>query len=120
MTPIFPAGAAGAGLLILRLSLAVSLYAVVRPWAGFGDWRQVATIVAAVALGVGVGTRLIAVLTLIAPLAAAVAGGVSILLLLHSAIALAVALIGAGAFSADARLFGRRRITLPARRPPSG
>lgn len=117
---MFPAGAAGAGLLILRLSLAVSLFALAWPLAGIGELRYAAVAILALALGIGIHTRLMACLTLATALGAALLGAGLILLVTHLATGMAVTLIGPGAFSADARLFGRRRITLPSRRPPAG
>jgi len=109
----FPNGQSGVGLLLLRLVLG---FVVVRHWIG-------SDLVSAVAGGL----VLVGFLT---PFAAAwVAGalslsqlfspptdfnGLSVVLLISASAALA--LLGPGAFSLDARLFGRREIVIPRQR----
>lgn len=111
---MFPEGGPGAGLLLLRLAVASSLLL----YPSGGTVTQVLLILTALGLCVGVVT----------PVLAAAYG----LLHLHSLLtlsdaflpqagislltAIALALLGPGAHSLDARLFGRRVVTLPPRK----
>lgn len=115
----FPAGAPGIGLLLLRLSLALSLLssvglvagplaaAVVTPVGPVG----LATIVSLV-LVLGLWTPLVAVALAVAIASAhAFAGPSWAAVGWHVPVdALVLALLGPGAYSLDARLFGRREI----------
>lgn len=114
MSPIYPSGLAGAGLLLLRLALVVSLLSLMQSLAPVADWRQVPVLLIAAALCIGIRARLVAALSLPAALYAAAGGAASpTLIFLHVANAAVLAMTGAGAFSADARLFGRRRVKVP-------
>lgn len=120
---MFPGGSAGLGLLALRLFLALSLWpsTAAGPWALPPPWRW-----AALALA------LLSAAGALTPLAAALACAVPALALWHGTAAtgaallaalpaLALALLGPGAYSLDARCFGRRLLVLPrapARTPP--
>jgi uncharacterized membrane protein YphA (DoxX/SURF4 family) len=120
MTPIFPAGTAGVGLLLLRVSVTISLLALTSAETTAVDWRHLLAILAAIALCVGVQTRVAAGISLLACLYA-IGAGISLALnAVHLATAVALCLIGPGAFSVDARIFGRRQIRLGQRRPPTG
>ncbi len=113
MPPLYPAGLSGAGLLLLRLSVAGSLVAINQPFNALGDVGQILVLTSAAALCVGLCVRTIALATLM--LVPSTLGGQAVSLVfgcLHAAIALALAFTGAGAYSADARLFGRRRVNL--------
>jgi uncharacterized membrane protein YphA (DoxX/SURF4 family) len=118
----FPGGRIGAGLLLLRVALGSSvviqwlMHLAARSDSAQGTWASGLLTVAAGAL------LLVGFLT---PIAAAVAGGLE---LAHApaaipsmaflvAVAAAVALLGAGAFSLDARCFGLREIIIPSPRP---
>ena len=94
----FPAGRAGAGLLLLRVAAAASLIIDARSWP-----IAVSSLAVAVAL-----LMLVGFVTPIAGSLAAAAGvyGDPYLFV----IAAAIVLLGPGAFSIDARLFGRREI----------
>lgn len=111
----FPRRGAGAGLLILRVAVGLQLMIEsgcggVTPW-----WLALLELVLALALAVGVLT----------PVAALLSAGVYAACLLHAdwphaatlmiaaMTAIALVLLGAGAYSVDARLFGRRRLVLP-------
>lgn len=111
---MFPAGAAGFGLLILRICAAAMLVrntvliaTPALPW-----WGTVALLVLVVALCIGVFTP-----------AACIASGLGQIVLLIWAVhgdpfevlssvgvTWALLLLGPGAFSVDGRMFGRRRI----------
>jgi hypothetical protein len=111
---MFPGSSAGAGLFILRLSAVGSILGCAYAQSGFGSagWAELAIGALVSLIGVGFLTP--------------VASGVGLLLelfyLLHSRginalhvalallITLSLALLGPGAFSLDARFFGRRRV----------
>jgi len=116
MPPMYPTGLAGAGLLVLRFSVASSLAAMNLPFNSAADLRQVIALLFATALGIGVHTRAVAALSLIWAVGLLANGTAApVLALLHAVIALALALTGPGAYSVDGRLFGRRRVKLPGR-----
>lgn len=111
----FPRGGAGAGLLILRVAVGLQLMMEsgcggLTPW-----WLVLPELVLALALAAGILT----------PVAALLCCGVYTACLLHAdwphaatlmiaaMTAIALVLLGAGAYSVDARLFGRRRLVLP-------
>jgi hypothetical protein len=111
----YPAGLAGLALLFLRCSLALFLAASTSEILDLQSWPLLILDGLAVALAAGFATRIIAA-------TAAVAGGFALILgdcampviVLSQVIdALAIALIGPGAYSIDARMFGRITITLP-------
>ncbi len=108
-TAIFPGGALGSGLLLLRLSVATSALMLIGCDQDFGA-LQLLCIFFAVGLCAGVQTRLLAAISLSASVLGAAPLGLSIV---HAISAVALVLTGPGAFSLDARLFGRRTITLP-------
>jgi len=125
----FPRGLAGAGLLLLRIAVGVILF--VQGTAYLMNWRDY-----------GLGTRCLGVLAVasgisiligyLPPFAALVAGLVivsgnflslqmpsphlfatRVAASLATCIVVALACLGPGAFSIDARLFGRREIVIP-------
>ena len=112
----FPRGGAGVGLLTLRLAVCMQLLSESNcgsapPW-----WQTTLVTLVALALALGVLT----------PAAGALSALFQVLCLAHASwahaaplliaamTAIALVLIGPGAYSADARLFGRRRLVLPA------
>ena len=105
-TASFPRGSAGAGLLLLRLALAAQLL-----WQGAGAaaaWWQTA-LVALLSLMLCAG--------LLTPVAAALCACYHLMSLDHTgltgaATAIALVLMGPGAYAADARLFGWRKILM--------
>jgi uncharacterized membrane protein YphA (DoxX/SURF4 family) len=113
----FPAGRPGIGLLLFRLALAATALMHV-PQFSSGGLQLASTIACAcisALLAFGLFTPVAAgagVVMGIASLASAhhheVARDLTLVLLM-----LALALIGAGAYSIDARLYGRRRIVVP-------
>jgi|SRR5579862_8407922 len=116
---IYPTGAAGLALLILRLSLGGQLlflaFAGVVALPGWGQW--VAGI-AALGLVTGSGMRVWAVALFIGGMAgfAGLPAPLGPLVGLSGVASLALALLGPGALSVDARLFGRRVISIGDRR----
>jgi len=120
----FPRGGAGVGLLLLRLSVALqllseTLFADVAPW-----WQ--ATLPGGLAALLSVMLAVLLVLGMLTPVAGAVAALCQLFCLAHAGwaqaspcivgafTAAALVLLGPGAYAADARLFGRRRLVLPA------
>jgi putative oxidoreductase len=112
ITPYFPAGMAGLGLVVLRL--AVVRWLLVLGFSGpLPVWQQAIAAGLALAIAAGLWSRLLSALVL----------GLVILLVLFFSmmplallplflVALALALIGPGAFSLDAWQFGRRTVVL--------
>jgi uncharacterized membrane protein YphA (DoxX/SURF4 family) len=117
----FPSGAPGLGLLLLRGFVALTLVVQGLAYLNSGDFNLLRSFVAALAFIVG-GCLLIGFLT---PLIAVIVCGGAIISAISPAhlpaesvvgvtiLAAAIALLGPGAFSLDARLFGRREIVIP-------
>jgi hypothetical protein len=113
---LFPGGVIGAGLLLLRISVASTLIMITCVHCDAPDWVQFLSILAAASLCAGLQTRIMACLSIVAPVFALFASRVPLLpAALHAMDALALVLTGAGAWSADAVMFGRRVVTLPDR-----
>ena len=133
--PGFPAGAPGAGLLLLRLTLGVYLIAQgVRIMAPFVDAGTPPTILAALtglAMLLGGALGGVGILTPITQSMSAAAGLVTLfdalwapasvpgldapwpLALMTMVVAVSLSLLGPGAYSIDAFLFGRKEISIP-------
>lgn len=113
----FPGGSAGVGLVLLRLSVAGSLTTMLLGSTVVGAWMLFLTILVSIGLCAGFLTRILAGLSILAVIINLVSESVAPpLAILNLADAIALALIGPGAFSVDARLFGRRTVVLPASR----
>jgi hypothetical protein len=116
---MFPQGGPGLALLLLRGSVLASFFATATRHAGLMSTvlGLAAVGLVALCLAIGFGTPVISVIAALAAVADIVAGppargvGVSGVLLLDAA---ALGLLGPGAYSIDARLFGRRVTVLPA------
>ena len=110
----FPGGAAGFALVLFRLSAA--LWIVEASGLGLnGFWPAALTLVAAAGLAAGFATRIVSAIAAAAPLIIAAANGryPAIGEAGFVLVAVGVTLIGPGAYSIDAALFGRRTVHLP-------
>jgi len=135
MFSTFPSGRPGAGLLLLRAVLAITLFAQGADY--LSNWPDLTFVTEAVAIGLIVISGLL-LLGYLTPLASILAGlsnlGGAFSSLLQPApsplatkaavaiatvIAAALVCLGPGAFSLDARLFGRREIVISNSHPPS-
>lgn len=112
--PYYPAGAAGAGLLLLRLSVACALL-MTTSIRNLAFWHQLVVALIGVGLIGGYFTRLLSVVSiLVAVRGSSGAWGVVVGDVSPALCAIALMLLGPGAFSIDARLFGRETVHLPA------
>lgn len=109
--PIYPAGALGAGLVVLRLSMVAAGLSLERvaQLGGAGQWLMA---IVCVSLALGAGTRCSALVGALAAFAVgalqhdpATVGGLA-----------ALVLAGPGAYSIDARVWGRVRVGPRSRR----
>ena len=108
---VFPDGRTGLGLLLLRGTLGAAALIGGRADLVAGKWIfGCLAILAALALWIGFATPMAAVL---AGLGGLLASGPPMVFM--AAIAVSVVLLGPGAFSVDARLFGLREIIIPPR-----
>jgi hypothetical protein len=109
--PAFPAGWPGLGLLLLRAL--VSFMLVTQTSAAAGGWFVKALLLTgAILLLLGLMTPIIAVGIGLASLSLAFSSNDMVQVVGLSG---AIALLGPGAFSIDARLFGRREVFIPRR-----
>ena len=113
----FPNEWPAAGLLLLRLSLASSLFADAAARVhGSATWQilsAAAEILTGALLALGVWTPIVGVVVCLLQLGIVLmTGGTIELSLLRAAAGLSLALLGPGAWSIDAHLFGRRRIEI--------
>jgi uncharacterized membrane protein YphA (DoxX/SURF4 family) len=111
---MFPAGAAGAALLILRLCVAGNVLLATRSLEGFVRPAASPLLTAAIAFALcpGVFTPLACALALLIQLGvlARSSGFGSVEIIIHGCMALSLLMLGPGAYSVDARLFGRRLV----------
>ena len=112
----FPRGGAGLGLLMLRMAVGLQLFCAsqrtdILPW-----WQATLVGIVGAALVLGVLTPLAGMLTAAYQILSLASAGWAHAapLLIAAMTVIALVLIGPGAYSADARLFGRRRLVLPA------
>lgn len=112
VTPYYPAGAPGIGLVLLRLAVADTLVTMASPAAA--PLLQGGVALVALAIGSGFQTSLLSALCVLFSLWHVSSWSASgILVALPSGLsAAALALAGPGAFSIDARMFGTRTIVL--------
>jgi hypothetical protein len=111
----YPAGSAGLALLLLRMSAAMLLAVGLQREIGLQTLWVVTNYVVITALALGYRTRIAA--GAFAALAISLPGFSDIdltpLVMTHALDALALLLLGAGAFSLDALLYGRRVVAVP-------
>jgi uncharacterized membrane protein YphA (DoxX/SURF4 family) len=117
---MFPAGPPGVALLVLRLCVAALLFidqAARLAWPT-PLWLAIASVLAASAVAVGFLTPLFALACGVLELTASVslAQWATPFLVLELSLAVVAALLGPGAYSIDALLFGRRMVVLPPER----
>lgn len=113
---MFAPGWPGIGLLLLRSSVAIALLAeAYYQWLGLSGWVQCAAILVAMSLFAGYLTPIVAVIALL--FHALIWSGLGVssaaLAVVVSLDLMALALVGPGAYSLDAHLFGRRVVVLP-------
>lgn len=121
----YPDGAPGLALLLLRLSHALGAFpSLARLWPAPDHWALVAIPAAILALSLtaGIGTRVAALLLACASAAAFpdAPRETACLLLSSAGGSAALALLGPGAYSIEARRFGRQVIRLEPRSPDRG
>jgi hypothetical protein len=115
---MFPPGLPGLALLLLRISVAIALlldnYAHRYALPG---WVHVLVILISLVISVGYLTPVVAAAALAVHVSISVALGLGVdggvLALILSLDAVALALLGPGAYSLDSRRFGRRLVVLP-------
>ena len=135
MFPTFPGGWPGVGLLLLRVAVVVTVLAQCIAYAV--DWRHLGwvtvavsflAIASSVSLLIGYLTPFSAVLVALTSLGTALSWfpapnpnlfDTKLATALATVIAVAIICLGPGTFSLDARLFGRREITIPTSSPSS-
>lgn len=114
---MFPAGWPGAGLLVLRLAAAIPL--LIRGSSTFWGIHHGGFYATFIAIGIG-GLLLAGLWTPIAGALQAIfevwivfhSGDAAVVHLLLAALGISLAMLGPGAWSIDARLFGRKRIKI--------
>lgn len=117
---MFPAGAPGIALLLLRLSVAAMLFidhAGNVSWPA-PSWLSIVSVIAALAMAAGLLTPLLALICGALKIWALIGTAHSLtpLIVLALLLSLAVAMLGPGAYSLDAKMFGRRVVLLPKQR----
>lgn len=113
----FPCGLPGAGLALLRATVAVPLmHAGLFTVASSSPLLEVVTAGAAILLLIGLWTPLAGALVAVAELGLAVSHPAERWTYVHfAAMGAALAMLGPGGCSLDARLFGRKQIQIPQR-----
>ena len=111
----FPAGFAGVALLLFRSSLALFLITTPSQLFPMPFWLILGVDLVALAIVLGFSTRILALSCAFAGIVIVSASKLDMPMLIFTQTidAFALAMIGPGAFSVDARLFGRATITLP-------
>ena len=118
----YPDGAAGIALVLLRLACAWVAFLVIAglPFPRFSPNASiVASAASALALALGFGTRIIAFVSAAAAIALAFMTGsdIALTMIARACGCAALGLLGPGAYSIDANVFGRRVIRLEPRGP---
>jgi hypothetical protein len=111
---MFPRGAPGLALLLLRVSVATSILLSVGSDPHREVWRLAVTLVLMAALGVGFLTPIAALLTIpVYLIQSASLGATPAEVLTLTLQAIALSLLGPGSWSIDAYLYGHRVVELP-------
>jgi len=114
---MFPTGAAGCALLILRISVSISfLVDATARWANMTAWWSILLFVLPallIVLGLLTPYACAVEVLLLAGVAIQFAGQDRFHLFLTAVNIVVLALLGPGAYSVDARIFGRRLLTIP-------
>ena len=121
----YPDGAAGIALVLLRLACAwIAFLAIARlPFPQFSPNASIVVSAAfALALMLGFGTRIVAFVVAAAAIATAFKTGseIALTMIARACGCAALGLLGPGAYSIDANVFGRRVIRLEPRGPDRG
>ncbi|MCJ8156752.1 hypothetical protein [Sphingomonas sp. LaA6.9] len=108
----YPTGLVGWALLLLRLSVAAAL--AVGATLAAAPWVEWPVLLIVAMLVLGALTRIAGACGLIAAalIGADIGGQLGLFALLHGLASLALSMIGAGGYSIDARIFGRKVIAL--------
>jgi len=113
---MFPAGAVGAALLIMRISVAALLLLLLftGDYARFCWWELTLVAVIVMSLCLGIYTPLSSTICALVEIGhlLTLRGGDALHLFVSILITCSLAVLGPGAFSIDAKLFGRRLIAL--------
>jgi hypothetical protein len=120
---MFPPGGPGIGLLLLRISVAATFVLIVANRADLSTIHLIFVVAAliALALTIGVLTPYLSFVVCVYALVNLFGAGSRLDALLFASLMLtaaALALLGPGANSIDARLFGRRVVVVPPRKDP--
>ena len=112
---LYPGGSAGFALLIFRWSLAAELgFLAYTLHVSITGWEALVAMALVIAFLIGFATQIAALIYAgVAVFALTTVGGVvGVCFALIGLMAVSLALLGPGAFSLDARLYGRREISL--------
>lgn len=110
----YPDGITGLALVMLRGSAVAVLVTVIQNPHGSMPWLTLPAALIAAAIAIGFGTRPAVVLSVLiaGPVLLASRSAPTMLVIGQGLSLLGLLLLGPGAFSIDARLFGRRKISL--------
>jgi hypothetical protein len=120
---MFPREGPGIGLLLLRISVAATLVLSLagRPDLPLFHWLFAGAVLVSIALAVGISTPLVSSIVCVYAITDLLIGlrfdWLVVSLFLNS---IAVALLGPGAYSLDARLFGFKVMAMPPRKDANG